>query len=77
MSNTQATEIADIYVKVIVGAQYAYACIKTDRTTLDVQLAAGRSAAQAMREFAAEQREKAQRLLRQADLVDAAADLVV
>lgn len=60
-------------VRVIIGAQAAYACIETDTTSMDVRLEPGRSAAQALREFAEEQKRRADRLDRQAALAVAAA----
>lgn len=63
-------------VRVIVGAQYAYACIDTGTRTLDIRLEPGRSAAQALREFAEEQKAKADRLDRMADLAKEAAAIL-
>lgn len=63
-------------VHTIVGAQYAYACIDTGTTTLDIRLEPGRSAAQALREFADEQKAKADRLDRMADLARQAASIL-
>lgn len=63
-------------VRTFVGAQAAYACITTDTTSLDVQLAPGRSAPVALREWAAEQQERAARLTRQAALARQAAAIL-
>lgn len=63
-------------VRTFVGAQAAYACIKTQTTSLDIQLAPGRSAARALREWADEQQEKAARLVRQAALAQQAAEIL-
>ena len=56
-------------VRIIVGAQTAYACIKTDGASLDVQLSPGKSAAQSLREYSYELGVKVARLERQAALV--------
>ena len=55
------------------SAQAAYACIKTPSCSLDVRLEPGRSAAQSLREWADEQKAKADRLDRMADLARQAA----
>lgn len=60
-------------VHTLIGAQAAYACIKTPSCSLDVRLEPGRSAAQSLREWAAEQKAKAERLNRQAELAIVAA----
>lgn len=60
-------------VRVIIGAQAAYACINTGSTSLDIRLEAGRSSVQALREFAIEQQEKAARAVRYAALAREAA----
>lgn len=62
-------------VKLNIGATGAYACISTPSKNLDVLLAPGRSAHQALREWAQEQDDKAQRLAASADLARQAADL--
>lgn len=49
-------------VKVIIGAQAAYACIDTESKSLDIRLEPGRSAAQSLREWAEEQKRQADRL---------------
>lgn len=61
-------------VRILVGAKNAYACINTISTSLDVRLEPGRSAAQSLREFAEEQKRRADRLIRQADLAMSAAE---
>lgn len=63
-------------VKVIVGAQHAYACIKTETTSLDVLLSPGRSPAQSLLETATEMREKAAKLIARAELVEQAQKLL-
>lgn len=63
-------------VRTFVGAQAAYACITTDTTSLDIQLEPRRSASVALREWAANQQEKAARLTRQAALARRAADIL-
>jgi len=60
-------------VRIIIGAQAAYACIETDTTSMDVRLEPGRSPAKSLREWAEEQKRKADRLDRQAALAVAAA----
>lgn len=60
-------------VKVIVGAQAAYACIETSTTSMDVRLSSGKSAIKSLREFAAEQQEKAAACTRRAALAREAA----
>lgn len=61
-------------VRILVGYEAAYACIKTPGVSvMDVRLHAGRSAQKSLRETAKEQREKAARLIRQAELMEAAA----
>ena len=51
----------------------AYACIKHDAGNMDILLAPGKSASASLCETAREWREKAARLLRNADLADQAA----
>lgn len=59
-------------VRLLVGAN-AYACIATPARSIDVLLAPGRSAAQSLRESAAEMRADAARLVARADLCERAA----
>lgn len=61
-------------VRILIGAHAAYACITTPKTSLDVQLSPGRSAAQSLRESALELREKAARDIARADLMEEAAN---
>ncbi len=61
-------------VTTIIGAEAAYAVIRTASVSMDVRLEPGRSAAQSMREWAAEKRSRAQWMLERADLAEAAAD---
>jgi len=63
-------------VRVICGAQSAYACIQTPTTSLDMMLSPGRSAPQSLRESAAELRERAAQLLERAALLEAAAEVL-
>ncbi len=63
----------NLSVRVMLGAQSAYACIKTDKTSLDVRLSPGRSAKTSLSETVKEIREKAARMLKRADLIEAAA----
>jgi len=60
-------------VRTIIGAQAAYACIETESVSMDIRLEPGRSAAQSLREWADEQKAKADRLDRMADLARQAA----
>lgn len=60
-------------VRTIIGAQAAYACITTESISMDVRLEPGRSAAQSLREWADEQKAKADRPDRLADLARLAA----
>lgn len=60
-------------VTTIIGAEGAYACIKSLHVNLDVRLEPGRSAAQSLREWADEQNAKAARLQRNAMLAREAA----
>lgn len=64
---------SDLTVKVIVGASHAYACIKTGCTSLDVQLAGGKSASKALLQAAAEARRQASLLLERGLLMEQAA----
>lgn len=59
-------------VSTIVGAQAAYACIKTVDVSLDVRLEPGKSAPASLRQWAAEQIATAERLQRNASLALAA-----
>lgn len=61
-----------IAVHIIVGAERAYATIKTSSRALDVALAPGKGAAASLRESAQELREKIARLQSQADLMEQA-----
>lgn len=60
-------------VTTIIGAN-AYAVIKTSTRTMDVLIKPGKSVAYRLQEHADELREKANRLLRDADLVEQAAN---
>lgn len=60
-------------VHTFIGAQAAYACIKSLHVSLDVRLEPGRSAPQSLRETAQEWRQKAARLQRDAMLAEEAA----
>ena len=61
-------------VTTLVGAEAAYACIRAPEVSIDIRLEAGRSAANSLRDWAAEKRAKAQWMLERADLAEAAAD---
>lgn len=60
-------------VTIFIGAEHAYAAIKGDTFSLDVALNPGRSAAQSLRESAAHDRARADRLLTLADRQEQAA----
>jgi hypothetical protein len=63
-------------VRTFIGAESAYACIKSLYTNMDIRLEPGRSAAQSLRETADEWREKAGRLQQRAMLLNEAAALL-
>jgi hypothetical protein len=58
-------------VTTIIGAN-AYACIKTPTRSMDILIQPGKSVQFRLKEHAAELREKAARLMRDADFVDLA-----
>ena len=60
-------------VRIMVGAQFAYACIKHARGSMDVRLDHGIGAVASLRRSAGEDRAKAERLLQRAALLEAAA----
>lgn len=60
-------------VNILIGAEGAYACIKTLHADMDVRLNPGRSAAQSLRETAEEWRQQAARLQQRAMYVTEAA----
>jgi hypothetical protein len=62
-------------VRILIGAN-AYAHIKTETSSLDVLLAAGKSPKASLIESSIELREKALRLMRQADLMEEASKIV-
>lgn len=61
-------------VRVMIGAQAAYACIETDTTSMDVRLEPGRSAPQSLREWAEDLKGQSERLQKRAALAMAAAE---
>ena len=61
-------------VRYIIGAEYAYACIKHETGSFDALLKPGRPAARSLRESAAELQEKSARYARIARTLAAAAD---
>lgn len=63
-------------VKILVGAQAAYACIETSNRTLDVRLSSGKSAAQSLRQYAQEEQERAAAILGRAALALQAAEVL-
>ena len=62
-------------VSIIVGAN-AYAVIENNGRQTDIRLSPGRSAAQSLREYAAEQIDRATHLRRMADLAAGAAEIL-
>ncbi len=72
-SHPNPRRIAPIEVRILIGAN-AYAVIKEGARQTDILLSAGKSAQASLREYANEQREKAERLLKMADLAERAAD---
>jgi len=65
----------NITARLIIGTN-AYAVITAPGRSLDVLLNPGRSAAQSLRESAKENRDKAARLVSQAELMETAAGLL-
>lgn len=65
-----------IKVRIVCGAEAAYACITTASKSLDVRLSAGKSARQSLRESAVELRQHAARLLERANLIESAERLL-
>lgn len=59
-------------VTTIIGAN-AYACIRENGRAVDILLSPGRAASQSLREYAAEQRDRAARALDMADIAERAA----
>ncbi len=59
-------------VRIFCGAS-AYAMIQESGRQMDIKLSPGKGAPQSLREYAQEQRERAARLLSQADLAERAA----
>jgi len=57
-------------VKVTTLSTTAYCCITTDKRSLDVKLSPGMSSGASLRQTSQELREKAQKLLDRADLID-------
>lgn len=63
-------------VKIICGAAHAYACISTDKFSLDVQLPHGKGAADGLRQRAEEFYEQARRYAERAARCEQAAEMV-
>ena len=61
-------------VRIFVGASRAYACIETETRNMDIQLASGKSAEKSLREYAAEERARALKILQRAEVAEAAAN---
>jgi len=59
-------------VKIIVGYAHAYACIKHDSISMDVQLDAGHPPEYSLKLSALELRENARKMLRRAEIIEAA-----
>ena len=60
-------------VSILVGAEAAYACIRSLGHDMDVRLSPGRPAAQSLRETAEEMRQQAARLQQRAMIITEAA----
>lgn len=73
-TNLKKAKKDDIDVRIMIGAQAAYACITTSTTTLDVRLSSGMSEKKSLSESAIEMRTAAKRLLARAELIEAAAN---
>ena len=63
-------------VRILVGAAFAYACIKYKNSTMDVRLEPGRSAYQSLRESAIGCWIRANRELARAEVMEKAADML-
>lgn len=59
-------------VRLIIGAS-AYACITENGRAIDIRLEPGKGAPQSLRNYAQEQRDRAQRALDMADIAERAA----
>lgn len=57
--------------KILIGA-HAYACIETEKRTMDVLLSAGRGAQQSLRETVANMRAKAEKITQDANFIESA-----
>lgn len=65
-----------VSVKILVGSQYSYACIKLPGKSLDVALSAGHSAPASLNESAKELRMKSVEYLERARIMEAAATIL-
>lgn len=63
-------------VNILIGAAYAYACIKYKTGSMDVRLEPGRSAAQSLRESATSHRIRAAQELHRAEIQERAARIL-
>ena len=63
-------------VNLLIGAAYAYACIKYKTGSMDVRLEPGRSAAQSLRESATNHRVRAAQELHRAEIQERAARIL-
>ncbi|MGA1831627.1 hypothetical protein [Rhizobium wenxiniae] len=71
-SHPSPRTIAPVTVKILVGAN-AYACIEKSGSKTDILLSPGKSAPASLREYAADQRGRAERLQKMAELAEMAA----
>lgn len=67
--------IKPITVNLLIGAN-AYACIEANGRKTDIRLAPGKSAPASLREYAADQRERATNLIELAELAERAAKVL-
>lgn len=72
MADHVTSQPVDIDVRILVGA-HAYATVTEGSRKTDFLLSAGKSAPASLREYADEQRERAQRILAMANLAERAA----
>ena len=72
-SHPHPRRVEPIEVRLLIGAN-AYAVIKEGNRQTDILLSSGKSAQASLREYAQEQRAKAERLLSMANLAERAAD---
>lgn len=73
-SRPEPDQPSPMNVRVFLGAEHAYACIKTPQRSMDVLLHAGRSAQQSLRESALGLRSKSKETIARAKFMEQAAD---